>query len=64
MPPTAPIPPSWPIPKFDLLVEDFGHEGASIFFDVINPVAAPRSRDRQPQVVIHPKDRTNEVRTP
>jgi hypothetical protein len=32
-----PIPPPWPIPKFDLRVEDLSHPGASIFFSNIDP---------------------------
>ena len=30
-------PKSWPIPKFDLRVEDLSHPGVSIFFSNINP---------------------------
>ncbi|KAI4526620.1 plant basic secretory protein [Schizophyllum commune Loenen D] len=42
----APVPPDdktgWPIPRLSIRVDDLAHEGAVIFFDVVDPLAALR----------------------
>jgi hypothetical protein len=39
MPPTPPEV-SWPIPKFNLRVDDLNHEGAKLFFANVDPFDA------------------------
>ncbi|OBZ79902.1 hypothetical protein A0H81_01455 [Grifola frondosa] len=42
-PPHGDPPPSWPIPKFDLRVEDLSHPGAKLFFEHIHAEEALRN---------------------
>ncbi|KAJ7837422.1 plant basic secretory protein [Mycena olivaceomarginata] len=48
MPPTPPPPPppppiQWPLPKFNIRIEDLAHPGAALFLDNIKPLDALRS---------------------
>jgi hypothetical protein len=45
MPPTPPPEPSWPIPQFNVHIEDLAHPGVAVFFGAVghNPLAALRA---------------------
>ncbi|KDQ63167.1 hypothetical protein JAAARDRAFT_120420 [Jaapia argillacea MUCL 33604] len=43
LPPNKPAPPTWPIPKFDLRVEDLEHPGAKLFFKHIDAPSVLRT---------------------
>ncbi|KAK7063767.1 plant basic secretory protein [Favolaschia claudopus] len=43
MPPTPPPPPAWPLPKFNIRIEDLAHPGADLFLDNVKPLAALRA---------------------
>ncbi|KAJ7201357.1 hypothetical protein GGX14DRAFT_465181 [Mycena pura] len=42
MPPTPPPTPEWPLPKFNLRVDDLAHPGVALFFDSVDAHAALR----------------------
>ena len=51
-PPSIPTPdePDWPLPKFDLRIEDLAHPGVKVFLDNVDPTTVM-------------KEATNTVRT-
>jgi hypothetical protein len=45
MPPTPPPEPAWPIPQFNIRIEDLAHPGAAVFLEAVGPNPLPVFQD-------------------